>query len=87
MRIFPIAVEPGNRQALTMKATVILPVFALAMLLTACSVYRNVDPHQIGWRCPALSAPDQYGREVNLKEAASGPWAVVFFYPKADTPG
>jgi peroxiredoxin len=40
-----------------------------------------------GWRSPAVSAPDQFGQEVNMKTATSGPWAVVFFYPKADTPG
>ena len=41
----------------------------------------------VGWRVPAVALPDQYGREVNLQKATSGPWAVVFFYPKADTPG
>ena len=40
-----------------------------------------------GWRSPAVSAPDQFGQEVNMKTATSGPWAVVFFYPKANTPG
>lgn len=29
----------------------------------------------------------QDGGLVNLKAVTSGPWAVVFFYPKADTPG
>lgn len=70
-----------------MKIRSIFPVLTWVMFLTACSVYREVAPHQAGWRCPSLSAPDQYGRQVNLKEATSGPWAVVFFYPKADTPG
>ena len=58
-----------------------------AVLLTACTVYEDVDPHTNGWLSPSLAAPDQYGHEVNIKSATSGPWAVVFFYPKADTPG
>ena len=36
---------------------------------------------------PALSAPNHYGKMVSMKEATSGPWALVFFYPQADTPG
>lgn len=70
-----------------MKAFVWCPLFFLAVFFTACTVYEDVDPQQAGWRSPALSAPDQYGREVNLKSATSGPWAIIFFYPKADTPG
>ncbi len=34
-----------------------------------------------------LAAPNQYGKMVSLKEACAGPWAVIFFYPQADTPG
>jgi hypothetical protein len=63
-----------------------LLIGCLAML-TGCTVYEDVDPHLSGWRSPSLSAPDQFGRKINLKQATSGPWAVVFFYPKADTPG
>lgn len=40
-----------------------------------------------GWQAPNLTVPDQYGRPVNVQKATSGPWAVAFFYPKADTPG
>jgi hypothetical protein len=70
-----------------MKAVFCFPLFCFAVFLTACTVYEDVDPHVNGWRSPSLSAPDQFGRQVNLQEATSGPWAVVFFYPKADTPG
>lgn len=70
-----------------MKAVLCFPLFFLAAFLTSCTVYEDVDPHVNGWRSPSLSAPDQFGREVNIKKASSGPWAVVFFYPKADTPG
>lgn len=70
-----------------MKAIVYLSLFCFAIFMTACTVYKDVDPQAHGWRSPSLSAPDQFGRQVNLKQATSGPWAVVFFYPKADTPG
>lgn len=70
-----------------MKAVCCFFLSYLAVFTTACTVYENVDPHMNGWRSPAVSAPDQFGQEVNMKTATSGPWAVVFFYPKADTPG
>lgn len=62
-------------------------MLCFAAFLTACTVYQDVDPQQAGWRAPGLSAPDQWNRTVNIKSATSGPWAIVFFYPKADTPG
>ncbi|MFT6864972.1 MAG: hypothetical protein ACJAVK_003544 [Akkermansiaceae bacterium] len=70
-----------------MKAFVCFPLFCFAVFLTGCTVYDDVEPQVSGWRAPALVAPDQYGRPVNLKAATSGPWAIVFFYPEADTPG
>lgn len=66
--------------------TVVL--FCFAVFLAACGPgYQDVDSQQSGWRAPALSASDQWGRTVALKSATAGPWAVVFFYPEADTPG
>lgn len=70
-----------------MKVFVFFPLFCFAVFLSACTVYEDVEPQASGWRSPALVAPDQYGRQVSLKSATSGPWAIVFFYPKADTPG
>ncbi|MFP6878608.1 MAG: hypothetical protein VCA37_17420 [Roseibacillus sp.] len=61
------------------------PLAALGCcLLMACSTTRDLElPRPI----PDLAAPNQYGRFIDLREACSGPWAVVFFYPEADTPG
>lgn len=70
-----------------MKLLYVFSMMVVALLVASCSIYEDVDPHVMGWRSPALSAPDQYGREISLKETTTGPWAVVFFYPKADTPG
>jgi hypothetical protein len=69
------------------KAVCFFSLACLSALMTACTVYEDVDPHMKGWRSPALSALDQFGQQVDIKHAISGPWAVVFFYPKADTPG
>jgi peroxiredoxin Q/BCP len=41
---------------------------------------------QIGDKAPALNLPDETGRETGLDDLA-GTWAVIYFYPKDDTPG
>ena len=74
-------------QAGSMTQGFVLLLPFLALLFTGCTIYENVEPHPVGWRMPSLSAPDQYGREIALKQVTSGPWALVFFYPEADTPG
>ena len=56
----------------------------LSCLLMACSHSRYLEPPR---PIPALAAPNQYAKFIDLTEACSGPWAVVFFYPEADTPG
>lgn len=70
-----------------MKRIVCFPLCFFAVLLTACTIYEDGDSHVKGWRSPSLSASDQFGRQVNIKEATSGPWAVAFFYPRANTSG
>jgi peroxiredoxin Q/BCP len=42
---------------------------------------------QTGDKFPAFSALDQDGQQVNLSEYQDGKNLVVFFYPKATTPG
>lgn len=39
-----------------------------------------------GERAPAFSLPDQHGEQVSLESLAGG-WVVLYFYPRADTPG
>lgn len=56
-------------------------------LLSSCGKDPVQSLHQSGWQVPALFAPDQLGTSISLKSRTSGPWAIVFFYPKADTPG
>lgn len=40
----------------------------------------------VGRKAPAFSLKDQNGEKVALKDLA-GQWAVLYFYPKDDTPG
>ncbi|MBF2761734.1 MAG: redoxin domain-containing protein [Ectothiorhodospiraceae bacterium AqS1] len=41
---------------------------------------------EAGNRAPAFSVSDQQGRTVSL-EGLAGKWLVLWWYPKADTPG
>nr|WP_255518962.1 peroxiredoxin [Luteolibacter marinus] len=36
---------------------------------------------------PAVTAVDQDGKEVKVAEAGGKGWTLVYFYPRADTPG
>jgi peroxiredoxin Q/BCP len=55
--------------------------------LLATSLLSRADPLQVGAAAPDASGVDQEGKTVNLKDVyAKGP-TLVYFYPKADTPG
>jgi peroxiredoxin Q/BCP len=41
---------------------------------------------KIGTKAPAFSLPSSTGKEVSLKDFSGNP-VVVYFYPRADTPG
>ncbi|MCW1925440.1 peroxiredoxin [Luteolibacter arcticus] len=45
------------------------------------------EPIEVGAALPAVTAKNQDGQEVKLAEAGAGGWTLVYFYPKADTPG
>jgi peroxiredoxin Q/BCP len=56
-------------------------------LLTFLGIAAHADPLAVGAPAPEISAIDQDGKSVNLKDVyAKGP-TLVYFYPKADTPG
>ena len=46
----------------------------------------SAEPLAIGVPLPAVTQQDQDGKAVTLDPAAKG-WVLVYFYPKADTPG
>lgn len=45
------------------------------------------DPIDTGAPLPAITAKDQDDKEVKLDEAGKDGFTLVYFYPKADTPG
>jgi len=59
-----------------------LPALILVGLLPVSSLFAAT----VGEPAPAFELPDQNG-EAHALEDFRGKWLVVFFYPKADTPG
>ncbi len=49
------------------------------------SVY--ADPLEVGAEAPKLKTTDQDGKEVDLEKELGEGYSLVYFYPKADTPG
>jgi peroxiredoxin Q/BCP len=51
------------------------------------TAFVHAEPLAVGAPAPEVTAVDQDGKEVNFKDVyAKGP-TLVYFYPKADTPG
>jgi peroxiredoxin Q/BCP len=63
---------------------------ANAQVTASAAVRYNVreegDAMEVNDKAPAFSLEDQDGKKVALKDFA-GKTVVLFFYPKADTPG
>jgi peroxiredoxin Q/BCP len=55
--------------------------------LLAFSVMAHADPLAVGAAAPAASGVDQNGKEVNFKDVYAKGTTLVYFFPKADTPG
>ena len=47
----------------------------------------QAEPLAIGATAPEVSGPDQDGKTVNFKDVYARGLTLVYFYPKADTPG
>src|SRR5688572_28815329 len=47
----------------------------------------SATPLAVGAPAPEVTAKDQDGKDVNLKDVYSKGVTLVYFYPKADTPG
>lgn len=47
----------------------------------------SAEPIDTGAALPAVTAKDQDGKDVKLAEDGAKGWTLVYFYPKADTPG
>jgi peroxiredoxin Q/BCP len=48
--------------------------------------FAGAEPLAVGAPAPEVKTVDQDGKEIDLKDYAKGP-TLVYFYPKADTPG
>ena len=64
------------------------PLQALAAVAAPFGIaISSAAPIEIGAALPAVTAKDQDDKEVKLAETAAKGWTLVYFYPKADTPG
>ena len=61
----------------------------LSRLLAFCGIasFAHADPLAVGGSAPDVTAMNQDGRAVSLKEQYAKGLVLVYFYPKADTPG
>lgn len=65
-----------------MKRLLLVPAFLLMFS------FLSAKPLQVGDAAPAASAPTDAGTTLDLAEVYSKqPYTLVYFYPKADTPG
>ncbi len=65
-----------------MKSKILATLFGLSLAGAA-----RAEPIDIGARAPAERALDQDGKTVDLGELYKSGLVLVYFYPKADTPG
>jgi peroxiredoxin Q/BCP len=66
----------------------IMPARATVLILAMLSIFPiHAQALEVGSPAPLISAPDQDGQDVRFADVyAKGP-TLVYFYPKADTPG
>jgi thioredoxin-dependent peroxiredoxin len=63
-------------------------LLALAGLFIAMFSLSSANPVNVGAAAPVAAAPDHTGKVVNLADIyAANEFTLVYFYPKADTPG
>jgi peroxiredoxin Q/BCP len=59
----------------------------IASLLTWFGLKADAAPLELGARIPEVTGINQDGKTIVLQKEASKGYALVYFYPKADTPG
>src|SRR5271169_1541531 len=68
----------------------LIPAFlaAAAACLAAFSTEANAEPLKVGDAAPAVVGVTDTGASLNLADVyKKQPYTLVYFYPKADTPG
>ncbi|MEK0447142.1 MAG: hypothetical protein RLZZ399_2463 [Verrucomicrobiota bacterium] len=73
----------GGVQLIFVDMKLVLTLFSLIGL----TLFAKADPLGVGASAPDVSAPDQNGQVVSFKDVYSKGATLVYFYPKADTPG
>ena len=64
------------------------PLLVLSSLLALFTSAASAAPLKVGDAAPLISAPTDAGTPLNLGEVyAKNTYTLVYFYPKADTPG
>ena len=64
-----------------------LKFFPALLAFFGCASFAEADPLATGAAAPEVSAVDQDGKTVNFKDVYAKGATLVYFYPKADTPG
>ncbi|MEY2615733.1 MAG: thioredoxin-dependent peroxiredoxin [Verrucomicrobiota bacterium] len=67
--------------------TLLLLLAGLVMVVKAVSSQRTKGKLTIGDSIPAVTAEDQDGSQVDLASVGNSGYMLVYFYPKAMTPG
>jgi peroxiredoxin Q/BCP len=68
-----------------MKWLVLLTVAVVGLLIWR-GIAHAVEMPKVGEPAPAFSLPDQNGRARSLSDFGAK-WLVLYFFPRADTPG
>jgi peroxiredoxin Q/BCP len=66
------------------------PAMSRRRLFTCLAMFScnaGAEPLELGAAIPAVAATGQDGAKIELAEAGKSGWVLVYFYPKADTPG
>lgn len=77
-------IRPGSAILFSKKVLGVISFFAFYSFVNANLA---TEPLAVGASVPAVPATDQDGNEVDLAEASRNATVLLYFYPKADTPG
>ena len=74
------------RTTITRTGTRTGPIAGVLALVLGATMTAQAAAPNVGDKAPDFSLPDQNGKQVSLKDL-QGKIVVLFFFPKADTPG
>lgn len=80
----PLAIATSHANLPLMKLLRQLTLFIGAAFLSPQAI---ADPITTGSPVPSVSQKNQDGKSINLADAGKSGYLLVYFYPKADTPG